>query len=167
MGEVVRGKIGLEEHFAIPETLDDSRGFFPDRIWEELKTRLIDLHDRRLRLMDEHGVEMMLLSLNAPVIQAIPDPARANDMARKANDYLAHEIAKRPSSSNSLIDSRVPSRLVICKEASSSIGCTASEIMSGWIMGSSPCTITTMSYLTLSSASMISNASAQRSEARS
>jgi len=27
----MRGKIGLEEHFAIPETLDDSRGFFPDR----------------------------------------------------------------------------------------------------------------------------------------
>jgi gamma-resorcylate decarboxylase len=92
----VRGKIGLEEHFAIPETLDDSRGFFPDRIWQELKTRLIDLHDRRLRLMDEHGIEMMLLSLNAPVIQAIPDPTRANDIARKANDYLAREIAKRP-----------------------------------------------------------------------
>jgi predicted TIM-barrel fold metal-dependent hydrolase len=92
----MQGKIGLEEHFAIPETLDDSRGFFPDRIWDELKTRLIDLHDRRLRLMDEHGIEMMLLSLNAPVIQAIPDPARANELARKANDYLAREVEKRP-----------------------------------------------------------------------
>jgi 2,3-dihydroxybenzoate decarboxylase len=78
----MRGKIGLEEHFAIPETLDDSRGFFPDRIWAELKDRLLDLHGRRLRLMDEHGIEMMLLSLNAPVVQAIPDPARANDIAR-------------------------------------------------------------------------------------
>ena len=92
----MRGKIGLEEHFAIPETLDDSRGFFPDRIWGELKARLLDLHDNRLRLMDEHGIEMMLLSLNAPVVQAIPDPARANDVARKANDYLAREIQKRP-----------------------------------------------------------------------
>ena len=46
--------------------------------------------------MDEHGIEMMLLSLNAPVIQAIPDPARANDIARKANDYLAREVQKRP-----------------------------------------------------------------------
>jgi gamma-resorcylate decarboxylase len=92
----MQGKIGLEEHFAIPETLDDARGFFPDRIWDELKTRLIDLHDRRLKLMDAHGIEMMLLSLNAPVVQAIPDPARANDLARKANDYLAREVQKRP-----------------------------------------------------------------------
>jgi gamma-resorcylate decarboxylase len=90
------GKIGLEEHFAIPETLDDSRGFFPERIWGELKARLLDLHDERLRLMDEYGIEMMLLSLNAPVIQAIPDPVRANDVARKANDYLAREVQKHP-----------------------------------------------------------------------
>jgi 2,3-dihydroxybenzoate decarboxylase len=92
----MQGKIGLEEHFAIPETLDDSRGFFPDRIWNELKVRLLDLHDRRLRLMDDYGVEMMLLSLNAPVVQAIPDAKRANEIARKANDYLAREVHKRP-----------------------------------------------------------------------
>ncbi len=46
--------------------------------------------------MDKHGVEMMILSLNAPAIQAIPDPARANEVARKANDFLAEEIRKRP-----------------------------------------------------------------------
>jgi predicted TIM-barrel fold metal-dependent hydrolase len=90
------GKIGLEEHFAIPETLDDSRGFFPDPVWGELKERLLDLHDRRLRLMDDYGIEMMLLSLNAPVIQAMPDAARANELARRANDFLAREIRKRP-----------------------------------------------------------------------
>ena len=92
----MKGKIGLEEHFAISETLDDSRGFFPDRIWAELKARLLDLHDNRLRLIDEYGIQMVLLSLNAPVIQAIPDPVRANDIARKANDYLAREVQKRP-----------------------------------------------------------------------
>ena len=92
----MQGKVGLEEHFAIPETLEDSRGFFPDRIWAELKERLLDLHDRRLKLMDAHGIEMMLLSLNAPVIQAVPDAARANEIARKANDYLAREVQKRP-----------------------------------------------------------------------
>src|ERR1700754_4640510 len=84
----MRGKIGLEEHFAIPETLDDSRGFFPDRIWDELKARLLDLHDDRLRLMDQDGIEVG--------VQAIPAPARANDVARKANDYLAREVQKRP-----------------------------------------------------------------------
>jgi 2,3-dihydroxybenzoate decarboxylase len=93
----MQGKIALEEHFAIQETLQDSAGFFPDDVWEELRGRLLDIQDRRLRLMDEHGIELMLLSLNAPAIQAIPDPARANEIARRANDFLAGEVRKRPA----------------------------------------------------------------------
>jgi len=92
----MQGKIALEEHFAIPETLMDSRGYFPDRVWQEVKSRVMDLHERRLKLMDEHGIEMMLLSLNAPAVQAIPDPAKARDIARRANDYLAEQVQKRP-----------------------------------------------------------------------
>ncbi|MGA9320860.1 MAG: amidohydrolase, partial [Xanthobacteraceae bacterium] len=92
----MKGKIALEEHFAIPETLADSRGYFPDRVWQEVKSRVLDLHERRLKLMDEHGIEMMLLSLNAPAVQAIPDTTHAHDMARRANDYLAEQVAKRP-----------------------------------------------------------------------
>ena len=92
----MKGKIALEEHFAIPETLADSRGYFPDRVWQEVKSRVLDLHERRLKLMDEHGIEIMLLSLNAPAVQAIPDTTHAHDMARRANDYLAEQVAKRP-----------------------------------------------------------------------
>ena len=92
----MKGKIGLEEHFAIPETLADSRGFFPDAVWTEVKERLLDLHGRRLKLMDEHGLEMMLLSINAPVVQAAPDLKQANELSRKGNDYLAEQVAKRP-----------------------------------------------------------------------
>ncbi len=92
----MQGKIALEEHFAIEDTLLDSRGYFPDRVWEEVKSRVLDLHERRLREMDQNGIEMMLLSLNAPAVQAIPDTARATALARKANDYLAEQIAKRP-----------------------------------------------------------------------
>jgi gamma-resorcylate decarboxylase len=66
--------IGLEEHFAIPETLNDSAGFVPDDHWPELRSRILDIHERRLRLMDEHGMQMMILSLNAPAVQAIPEP---------------------------------------------------------------------------------------------
>jgi predicted TIM-barrel fold metal-dependent hydrolase len=89
-------KIGLEEHFAIADTIDDSRGYLPDATWTELRARALDIHDRRLREMDKHGVEMMILSLNAPAIQAIPDVARADAIARKANDYLAEQVRKRP-----------------------------------------------------------------------
>jgi len=39
---------------------------------------------------------MMILSLNAPAVQAIVDPVRANEIARRANDYLAEQVAKRP-----------------------------------------------------------------------
>ena len=90
------GKIGLEEHFAIDDTLQDSNGFLPDGVWPELRDRLMDIQDKRLRQMDEHGMEMMILSLNAPAVQAIPDPKRANEIARRANDFLAEQVAKRP-----------------------------------------------------------------------
>jgi gamma-resorcylate decarboxylase len=92
----MKGKIALEEHFAIDDTLLDSRGFFPDDVWAEVKDRVMDLHGRRIRLMDEHGIEMMLLSLNAPAVQAIPDAKKANEIARKANDYLAEQVQRRP-----------------------------------------------------------------------
>ncbi len=93
----MQGKIALEEHFAIPETLADSKGFLSEASWSELSARLLDIQERRLREMDENGIEMMLLSLNAPAIQAISDVGKAVDLARRANDFLADEIAKRPN----------------------------------------------------------------------
>lgn len=92
----MQGKIGLEEHFAIPETLNDSAGFLPDNSWQELSKRLLDIQEYRLRLMDEYGMEMMLLSLNAPAVQAIHDTAKACEIATRANDFLAEQVAKRP-----------------------------------------------------------------------
>jgi 2,3-dihydroxybenzoate decarboxylase len=92
----MQGKVALEEHFAIPDTLSDSAGFLPDACWDELKSRLLDIQERRLREMDAHGVETMILSLNAPAVQAIHDSTRACEIARKANDFLAGEVAKRP-----------------------------------------------------------------------
>lgn len=90
------GKIALEEHFAIPETLEDSAGFVPHEYWVELSARLLDIQDRRVREMDAHGIETMILSLNAPAVQAIGDSRRAIEIARRANDFLAEQVAKRP-----------------------------------------------------------------------
>ena len=92
----MQGKIGLEEHFALAETLEDSRPFVPPDYWPELESRLLDMQTRRLALMDQYGMEMMILSLNAPAIQAMPDAASATDLARRANDFLAAEVARRP-----------------------------------------------------------------------
>ena len=92
----MQGKIALEEHFAIPETLMDSAGFVPDSYWPELKSRLLDIQERRIDEMDRHGIAMMILSLNAPAVQAITSTARADEVARRANDYLAEQVARRP-----------------------------------------------------------------------
>ncbi len=92
----MQGKIALEEHFAIPETLMDSHGFLPDEYWPELSSRLTDIHGKRIEEMDRHGIETMILSLNAPAVQAIPDARRAEEIARRANDVLAAEVAKNP-----------------------------------------------------------------------
>jgi gamma-resorcylate decarboxylase len=92
----MKSKIGLEEHFAIRDTLQDSAGFVPQDHWKELEYRLLDIHEKRLHQMDAHGMEMMILSLNAPAVQAIPDAKKAHEIARRANDFLAEQIARRP-----------------------------------------------------------------------
>ena len=70
------GKIGLEEHFAIPETLADSKAFLPADTWDELRAACSTSRTAGCATMDEHGIEMMVLSLNAPAVQAIPDVKR-------------------------------------------------------------------------------------------
>jgi gamma-resorcylate decarboxylase len=91
----MQGKVTLEDHFATEATLGDSQAFGA-HVWQELRYRLLDFQDQRLRLMDESGIEIMVASLNAPAIQAIPDVKQAASTARQANDVLAAEVAKRP-----------------------------------------------------------------------
>ena len=62
----MKGKIGLEEHFAIRRHAERFERVL-SRMWGEVREpRLTDLQDKRLRLMDEFGMEIMILSLNAP-----------------------------------------------------------------------------------------------------
>jgi gamma-resorcylate decarboxylase len=91
----MQGKIALEEHFAIEATLGDSQ-VFGSHVWKDLSHRLLDIQETRLGEMDKHGIEMMILSLNAPAIQAIHDVKKAIAVARLANDALAGEVRKRP-----------------------------------------------------------------------
>jgi gamma-resorcylate decarboxylase len=94
--KTLAGRITLEDHFALPDTLGDSERYFTPQNWEPMRARLVDIHETRLAEMDRHGIEMMLLSLNAPAIQAVPDPKSAIDLSRRANDYLANEVARNP-----------------------------------------------------------------------
>jgi 2,3-dihydroxybenzoate decarboxylase len=91
----MQGKVTLEDHFAIEATLGDSQPYGGE-VWPELRHRLLDFQDQRLRLMDASGIEIMILSLNAPAVQGIPDVQQAAEIARISNDVLAQEVAKRP-----------------------------------------------------------------------
>ena len=91
----MQGKIALEEHFAIQATLGDSQ-VFGGHVWDKLGPRLLDIQEMRLAEMDRHGVELIILSLNAPAVQAIHDVKRAVAVAKEANDVLADNVRKRP-----------------------------------------------------------------------
>ena len=91
----MENKIALEEHFSTEQTIGDSQEYFYPEKWAETKRRLLDVGERRIRLMDETGIELAIVSLNSPAIQAIPDPKRAAEIARRANDHLAEQVDKR------------------------------------------------------------------------
>jgi len=92
----VDGKIALEEHFAIEETLATSERYAVDNSWNDLRARLLDFDDLRLSEMDRHGIGCAVQSLNAPGIQAIHDLPLAIRTARVANDALARAVRAHP-----------------------------------------------------------------------
>ena len=91
----MKGKIALEEHFAIEATLGDSEVFGP-HVWPELRSRLVDIQSKLIASMDAHGVGMTILSLNAPAVQTIGDTKRAIAVSKEANEAVAEHVRKRP-----------------------------------------------------------------------
>jgi 2,3-dihydroxybenzoate decarboxylase len=88
------GKIALEEHFVIPETLDAS---FAATGSADFQQQIAELGSRRIAEMDRGGVELSVLSLTAPGVQGIPNTSEAIRVARLANDRLAEAVAKYPT----------------------------------------------------------------------
>jgi len=62
----MQGKVTLEDHFAIEDTLGDSQPFGA-HVWPELRQRLLDFQDQRLRLMDASGVAIMISPPDASI----------------------------------------------------------------------------------------------------
>lgn len=93
----MQGKIAFEEHFAIEETLAETRAFAGDSgQWDDFTRRILDLGTERLEQMDRTGIELAILSLNAPGAQRILDADEAMAVARKGNDRMAEAVAGRP-----------------------------------------------------------------------
>lgn len=89
----VPGKIALEEHFGFSETESFSYAAAGS---PEFRRQISDLGSGRIAEMDRGGVEICILSLVGPGIQAIPNAKQAIDIARHANDHLAEQIQKNP-----------------------------------------------------------------------
>jgi predicted TIM-barrel fold metal-dependent hydrolase len=92
----MHGKIAVEEHFALAETAGYAARHGGSGYWSELGNLLLEFHDRRLAAMDRSGIEMAVLSLNAPAVQQTMAVGFAIDLARRTNDFLAEQVARRP-----------------------------------------------------------------------
>jgi 2,3-dihydroxybenzoate decarboxylase len=93
--------IALEEAFSIPELTGRQpppwpANRFSQRHLADWARKLPDFTEYRLPEMDAAGIDVQVLSLTVPGLQADVDPAAARDDARFANDYLAKVVAGHP-----------------------------------------------------------------------
>jgi 2,3-dihydroxybenzoate decarboxylase len=90
--------IALEEAFSIPglaEPMPELSSRVEDYAQEWLR-RLPDFTRYRLPEMDATGIDIQVLSLTVPGIQADIDAQTATERATRANDYLAHVVGEHP-----------------------------------------------------------------------
>lgn len=93
-------KIALEEHFWIegfPHTGQLGARLFQPEFLRRIDAAMPDFSALRLAEMDRAGIDIAVLSLISPGVQAEPDHARAVSEARRANDRLAAEVARQPA----------------------------------------------------------------------
>ncbi len=105
-------RIATEETFAVPEQIKAIRALADAGasdldlvLWRSIigdtpygarmLPDLLDLDDKRIRVMDENGVAMQVLALTSPGVQMF-DPDTAVGIAATANDQLAAAIARHP-----------------------------------------------------------------------
>jgi predicted TIM-barrel fold metal-dependent hydrolase len=68
---------------------------------ESLTAKLVDFGEKRLRVMDEAGIDMQVLSIVAPGSQQVT-VERATDLSRAINDHCAEVVAVQPLRFNAL-----------------------------------------------------------------
>ena len=93
-------KIALEEHFwtdGFPHTGKLGADVFQPWFLRAIEERFAEFSDLRLAAMDEAEIDISVLSLISPGVQVERDPAKAASEAKRANDFLAAQIAKHPA----------------------------------------------------------------------
>ncbi len=92
-------KIALEEHFSTPALAQKyvARPTRSEKLFIDIERRLADFDQLRLETMDKAGIDLCVLSVTTPGVQAETDAHMAIRLARDANDLLAREVQKRPT----------------------------------------------------------------------
>ncbi|HVV11316.1 amidohydrolase family protein [Amycolatopsis sp.] len=101
-------KIALEEAYEHPDKVarllsdeaaladvSDKGGVTPG-FYRPVQEKLREFGEVRLGGMDAAGIRHTILSLTAPGVQSIVDPAEATAEARRQNDFLAGQVAAHP-----------------------------------------------------------------------
>lgn len=98
----------LEQMEAMREVMNVHSGYHPDfPVWRMIvesemeaakvvRGRLLDIGEGRVRIMDEHGVAVHLLSLTSTGVQML-EPAKAVTVAKQCNDLLAAAVQRYPT----------------------------------------------------------------------
>ena len=93
--------ITLEEHFAPPGFLDGAGRQLRDNIAKtgargaKILEQLVEIDDKRIADMDAAGIDMQVLSINAPGTEQL-EAADALTIARDSNEFLAAAVKKHP-----------------------------------------------------------------------
>ena len=94
--------ITLEEHFAPPGFLDGPGRELKERFLQSgerglrIIEQLVDVGEKRIVEMDAAGIDMQVLSLNAPGNEQL-ETAEAAEVAKASNDFLAAAVSKHPA----------------------------------------------------------------------
>src|SRR3984885_2314626 len=92
--------ITLEEHFATPAFAAGPGKGLVERLRSsgprgmKIAEQLLDVSDGRIAEMDAGGIDIQVLSLNAPGVEQVVDPAEQIAIAREANDFVL-DVVKR------------------------------------------------------------------------
>jgi uncharacterized protein len=93
--------ITLEEHFAPPGFLDGAGRALRDNMQrsgprgQQIIEQLPDIGAKRIAEMDAAGIDMQVLSLNAPGNEQL-EPAASEKLARASNDFLHEAVRAHP-----------------------------------------------------------------------